>query len=219
VVYYQIRDAVKAIYNVDDYASTVPILAQTTLRNVLGKYTLSEANSRRGMINATLKKELHQQIDNWGMNVLNVELKAIAPTSRVQQSMNNIIIAEQGKLASEFEAHAAEIQADGKKRAAIKDAEAKAKAVLLAADALGEAIRIKAKANAAALSVEAKAVQEVATPNVMFYWRLKTTETALRDNTTVLLPPDKNGIWNVLDIARMTSEQQQHKPTNKDKHK
>jgi regulator of protease activity HflC (stomatin/prohibitin superfamily) len=63
VVYYQVHDPVKAAYHVQDYANTVPTLAQTTLRNELGKRTLAEANRHRQHINASLKSELHDQID------------------------------------------------------------------------------------------------------------------------------------------------------------
>ncbi|MHA2066232.1 MAG: SPFH domain-containing protein, partial [Candidatus Thorarchaeota archaeon] len=91
VAYYRVDDPYKARYNVDDYADTVPRLAQTTLRNVLGTFTLAEANSQRQMINEQLKKELDSQITEWGMVVISVELQEIRPTRRVQESMNNII--------------------------------------------------------------------------------------------------------------------------------
>lgn len=187
------------------------------MRNVLGKYNLAVANSSRDKINATLCEELQAQINDWGMRVLNVELKSIEPTGRVQESMNNIIIAEQGKIAAEYDAHAAEVKADGEKRAAIKDAEwtaraqildaeAKAETIRLEASAKADAIRMEASAKADAVSLEGKAVDDVGTDRVLRYWGLRTTENALKNNTKLLLPQNGSGMWNVLDVAKAVSE-------------
>ena len=191
VVYYRVNDPFKAQYNIDNFASTVPTLAQTTLRNVLGTLNLSDANSQRRDINERLKIELENQIKDWGMEVINVELQQIKPSDRVQESMNNIIIAEQEKIAAENLANAEEIKADGERRATIKKAQANA-----------DAIRLEAEANADAMKIEYEAAQEFFKDGAIPYQQLKTTETALKNNTTVLFPKEGN-TWNLLDIARL----------------
>ena len=202
VAYYRVKDPYKARYNVDDYENTVPTLAQTTLRNVLGTFTLADANSQRQSINAKLKDELESQVTDWGMEVISVELQEIRPTRRVQESMNNIIIAEQEKIAAENQAHALEIAADGKRRAAIKEAEGEARAVVLAAEADAEQVRLDAQAKADAMRLKYDTANECFKGNAMFLERLETTRESLKNNSTVLLGKE-NQTWNLLDIARM----------------
>jgi regulator of protease activity HflC (stomatin/prohibitin superfamily) len=208
VAYYQVRDPFKAIYNVDAYSETVPVLAQTTLRNVLGTFSLAEANSQRKLINDMLQKELQAQIDEWGIKVMNVEMKSIQPTTRVQESMNNIIIAEQEKIAATNAAHAVEIAADGQRRAVIKAAEGDAQGVILKATAEADATRLKAKASADALQMECDAAQQYFTGNVLPYWRMKTTQASLENNTTVLLPKE-GGTWNIFDVVSAMGKKSQ----------
>ncbi len=59
VVYYRVEEAKKAIYNVNNFAMSVPSLAKTTLRAVIGKMTLTEANENRDQINEEVEKILH----------------------------------------------------------------------------------------------------------------------------------------------------------------
>lgn len=205
VTYYRVEDPVKAIYNVDNYEHTVPTLAQTTLRNVLGTFSMEDANSQRKRINEELRSELETHVKDWGMKVINVELQKIEPTERVQRSMNEIIISDQERIAAKNRANAREIDADGERRAAIKAAEGKAQAVLLEAQARAEATRLQARAKADALQMECDTVQKHFSGNVLPYWQLKTTVESLRHNTTVLMPKDGN-TWNLMDIASIAKQ-------------
>jgi len=199
VAYYRVKDPYKARYHVDDYANTVPTLTQTTLRNVLGTFTLSEANSQRQNINAQLRRELEGQISDWGMEVISVELQQIIPSRRVQESMNNIIIAEQEKIAAENRAHAVEIDADGKKRAEVKKAEGSAQAVTLNAQAQAEAIRLNAQAQADAMRLKYDTANECFVGDAKDLERLQTTVESLRNNTVVLMDKGQQ-TWNLLNL-------------------
>lgn len=206
LVYFQVVDPFKARYNVDNFETTVPSLAQTTLRNVLGTFNLAEANSQRKEINDRLKEELESQIHEWGMRVVSVELQQIEPTDRVQKSMNDIVVAEQQMIASTNLANAEEIKADGIKRASVKEAEGKATALRLNADAKAYTVRVAADADAAAIAVKYQAVQDNFHGNVVDYQRLMTTETSLKHNSTILLPQDGRTI-NLIDVAKLTAEE------------
>jgi regulator of protease activity HflC (stomatin/prohibitin superfamily) len=134
VVYYKVQDIKKAIYNVQDFKTSVPSLARTTLRAVIGKMSLSEANENRSKINVDVEKELDKQTDDWGISIIRVELQTIEPPKDVQAAMNMVVKAENEKIAALDTATALETKADGQKRAEIKVAEGKRQASILEAE-------------------------------------------------------------------------------------
>lgn len=142
LVYYKVNDAKKALYNIDDHKTQLVALARTTLRSVLGKMTLTEANEKRTDINQSVEQILDKETASYGVDVLRVEIQKIDPPQDVQESMNSIIKAEQQKIAATNLAEAAEIQADGKRRAAIKEAEGFKQAEILKAEGQAKAIAL-----------------------------------------------------------------------------
>ena len=142
VVYYKINDVKKSIYNIDNYRSAIPSLAQTTLRAIMGKMTLTEANENRQRINQSVELELDKETNQWGIDIIRVELQKIDPPQDVQQAMNNVVKAENEKIAAKDLAMATEIRADGDKRASIKVAEGEAQAIELRAQANAHAIKM-----------------------------------------------------------------------------
>ncbi|MCJ7716171.1 MAG: paraslipin, partial [Anaerolineales bacterium] len=100
VVYYKVDDAQKAIYNVNNFATSVPSLAKTTLRAVIGKMTLTEANENRDTINEEVAKILSIEVSKWGIDVVRVELQRIEPPADVQEAMNVVVKAENEKIAA-----------------------------------------------------------------------------------------------------------------------
>ena len=79
VVYYKIMDVKKSVYNVDDHRAQLTSLARTTLRAVIGKMTLTEANENRDDINMKVEKVLDKETDSYGVEVLRVEIQKIEP--------------------------------------------------------------------------------------------------------------------------------------------
>jgi regulator of protease activity HflC (stomatin/prohibitin superfamily) len=123
IVYYQIKDVKKSEYNVDNHRKQLSSLARTTLRAVMGKMTLTEANENRDDINQRIEKVLDKETDSYGVEVLRVEIQKIEPPHDVQVSMNQVVKAEQEKIAAINFANATETRADGERRAEIKKAE------------------------------------------------------------------------------------------------
>ncbi len=113
VVYYKVTDAQKAIYEVNNFELSVPSLAKTTLRAVIGKMTLTEANENRDLINQEVEKILDREVSKWGITVIRVELQRIEPPPDVQTAMNMVVKAENEKIAALDLATAIETQADG----------------------------------------------------------------------------------------------------------
>ncbi len=197
VVYYRVRNPKKAIYNVNDYKSSVISLARTTLRAVIGKMSLSEANELRDKINLMIEKEMSSQIEHssddnegWGIDIIRVELQQISPPKDVQEAMNKVVKAENEKIAARDLAEAAEIKADGQRRAEIKKAEGIKQGKILMAEGEAEAIRLVNEA-----------AQKYFKGNAQILKKLETVEKALQKNSKIVVP-SKTELVNVIsDLA------------------
>ena len=181
VVYYKVTDAQKAIYEVNNFELSVPSLAKTTLRAVIGKMTLTEANENRDLINQEVEKILDREVSKWGITVIRVELQRIEPPPDVQEAMNMVVKAENEKIAALDLATAIETKADGERRAEIKKAEGIAQAIKLKAEADGEAIKIVNEA-----------AEKYFVGNAQLLKKLETVSEALRDNAKIIVPSDSD---------------------------
>jgi regulator of protease activity HflC (stomatin/prohibitin superfamily) len=190
VVYYRVEEAQNSIYNVNDYESSVPSLAKTTLRAVIGKMTLTEANENRDQINEEVEKILSKEVAKWGIDVVRVELQRIEPPDDVQEAMNKVVKAENEKIAALDQATAIETKADGERRAEIKRAEGVAAAIRLKADADGDAIKT---VNVAA--------EQYFVGNAQMLKKLETVAEALKDNSKIIVPSNSDLVNVVSDLA------------------
>jgi regulator of protease activity HflC (stomatin/prohibitin superfamily) len=197
VVYFRVVDPVKAKYAAQNYYMQITSLARTTLRDIIGKMTLTEANSKRDTLNAILEKELDKQTDAWGIDVIRVELQRIEPPPDVQQAMNNVVIAEREKKAAIDFATATETQADGERRAEIKKAEGQKQGLILQAEGEAEAIRKVALAEADKIEKVNTAIQKFFKNEAQVYKKLETVERSLRDGSKYVIDPNTS-ITNVI---------------------
>jgi regulator of protease activity HflC (stomatin/prohibitin superfamily) len=197
VVYFRVMDPKKAIYNAENYKRQITSLARTTLRDIIGKMTLTAANSKRDELNAILERELDKQTEAWGIDVIRVELQRIEPPDDVQTAMNNVVIAERDKKAAIDFATATETKADGEKRAEIKMAQGKKQAVILEAEGEADAIRKVAEAEADKIQMINTAIQKYFKNEAQVYKKLETVESALRDGTKYVIDPNTE-ITNVI---------------------
>jgi regulator of protease activity HflC (stomatin/prohibitin superfamily) len=117
VVYFKVIDSIKAVLEVENYLLATSKLAQTTLRSVMGQVELDELLANRDQINHKLQSILEKETSNWGVNVLNVEMKQIDLPAEMQRAM-----ARQAE--AERERRAKVIAADGEFEASKKLAEA-----------------------------------------------------------------------------------------------
>jgi len=193
VVYYKVAEAQHAIYNVNNFQASVPSLAKTTLRAVIGKMTLTEANENRDKINVEVEKILSKGVAKWGIEVVRVELQRIEPPPDVQDAMNQVVKAENEKIAALDLATAIETQADGERRAEIKKAEGIAAAIRLKADADGDAIKIVNEA-----------AEEYFVGNAQLLKKLETVSEALRDNAKIIVPAGSDLVNVISDLAGTT---------------
>jgi regulator of protease activity HflC (stomatin/prohibitin superfamily) len=155
LLYIQVIDPVKAIYEISHLPEAVSQLAQTTLRNVIGEMDLDQTLVSRDIINSKLKHVLDEACDKWGTKVNRVEIKNITPPREIQVAMEKQMQAERERRAKVLEAEGdkqARIArsegvrqeqinlAEGEKEAQVRRAEGEASAIRAVADAKKAAI-------------------------------------------------------------------------------
>src|SRR4030066_1005339 len=152
VIYYQVVDARRALYEIEDFELAIVKLAQTTLRNIVGEMSLDVCLTSREKINVELRSVLDQATDKWGTKVNRIELQRIDPPADIQTAMHKQKTAEQErrqlrllatgrKEGAEKEKQGAILKAQGAKQSAILQAEGEARAVELVAEAQAKAIK------------------------------------------------------------------------------
>ncbi|MFO7650521.1 MAG: paraslipin, partial [bacterium] len=133
IIYYEVTDPVKVLYNVAQFRLATIKLAQTNLRNVVGDLSLDESLTSRERINAKLRDVLDEATDKWGAKVTRVELQRIEPPSDVTEAMHRQMKAERDRRAAVLEAEghkqAAILTADGDRQARVLEATGQAEAI------------------------------------------------------------------------------------------
>lgn len=139
VIYFQITDPTRVVYNVANFALAALKLAQTNLRNVIGGMELDSTLTSREKINVQLREVMDEATDKWGVKVTRVELQKIDPPRDITDSMSKQMKAEREKRAAILEGEglrqAAILKAEGAKQSAILEAEGKSEAIRRVADA------------------------------------------------------------------------------------
>ena len=166
VVFYQIMDPVKAVYEIESLQKGIAYIAITTIRDIVGKMDLDNTFSSRDAINTQLRDVLDEATDKWGCKVDRVEIKDIKPPVDVRDAMEKQMNAERNKRANILEAEGkrqADITlAEGKKQATILNAEAERESSIRRAQGIREAKILEAEGNAEAIKKVADAkAQEI----------------------------------------------------------
>ena len=128
VVFYQITEPIKAVYEIESLQKGIAYIAITTIRDIVGKMDLDSTFSSRDAINAQLRDILDEATDKWGCKVDRVEIKDIKPPVDIRDAMEKQMNAERNKRANILEA-------EGKRQADITLAEGKKQATILEAEA------------------------------------------------------------------------------------
>ncbi len=157
VIYYQIIDPVKALYEVQNLVLAIEQLVMTNLRNIMGGFALDETLTSRETVNNKLRIVMDEATEKWGVKVTRVELREIEPPASIKQAMNLQMTAERERraevtkaegdkasaiLKAEGEKQSAVLRAQGERDAAIARAEGERQAKILAAQATAEQTRL-----------------------------------------------------------------------------
>ena len=162
VVYWQITDAIKAVYEINDLVGGIVQLTITGMRAVMGEMDLDHTLSQRDQINAKLRVILDEATDKWGVKVTRVDVKNINPPEDVRITMEKQMTAERNRralvLQAEGDRQAAITRAEGEKQAAVTRAEGEKQSAILAAEGAAQARLRNAEAEMEALNRIAQAV-------------------------------------------------------------
>ena len=164
VVFYQITEPIKAVYEIESLQKGIAYIAITTIRDIVGKMDLDSTFSSRDTINTQLREVLDEATDKWGCKVDRVEIKDIKPPVDIRDAMEKQMNAERNKRANILEAEGkrqADITlAEGKKQATILNAEAERESSIRRAQGLRESKILEAEGNAEAIKKVAQAKAE-----------------------------------------------------------
>ncbi len=168
LLYFQIVDPFKAVYEINNLPNAIEKLTQTTLRNIIGEMELDQTLTSRDVINTKLRGVLDDATNKWGIKVNRVELQDITPPQSVLQAMEKQMQAERDKratiLTSEGQKQAQILQSEGEKAATINRAEADKQQAILRAEGEATARIRKAEAEATALEKITQAVGQSTNP-------------------------------------------------------
>ena len=168
LLYFQIVDPFKAVYEINNLPNAIEKLTQTTLRNIIGELELDQTLTSRDTINTKLRAVLDDATNKWGIKVNRVELQDITPPESVLQAMEKQMQAERNKratiLTSEGEKQAAILQSEGEKTSTINRAEATKQQAILFAEGEATARIRKAEAEAIAIQKITEAVGQSTNP-------------------------------------------------------
>ena len=168
LLYFQIIDPFKAVYEINNLPNAIEKLTQTTLRNIIGEMELDQTLTSRDTINTKLRSVLDDATNKWGIKVNRVELQDITPPASVSQAMEKQMQAERDKratiLTSEGNKQAQILQSEGEKQAKINKAEAAKQQAILIAEGEAQARIRKAEAEATAIDKITAAVGQSTNP-------------------------------------------------------
>lgn len=203
LLYFQIMDPIKAVYEIDNLPNAIEKLTQTTLRNVVGELELDESLTSRDIINTKLRTVLDEATNKWGVKVNRVELQDITPPDSVRNAMEQQMQAERSRraeiLRAEGEKQSQILQSEGEKQSLINQAEAEKQSNILRAEGEAQAKILQAEAEAAAILKVAEAVAQSKTDPAAYLLATKYIATLKEmvsgDATkTVYLPYEASGI-------------------------
>lgn len=203
LLYFQITDPKKAVYEIDNLPNAIEKLTQTSLRNVIGELELDETLTSRDTINTKLQSILDDATNKWGVKVNRVELQDITPPESVRVAMEKQMQAERNRRAeilnAEGEKQSLILRSEGEKASRINEAEAIKQAEILRAEGDARSIVLNAQAEADAIRKVAEAVAATKTDPATYMLAVKYIETlkemtAGKDNKTVYIPYEASSV-------------------------
>ncbi len=198
LLYYQITDPKRAVYEVSDLPQAIEKLTQTTLRNVIGSLDLDETLTSRDQVNTKLRIILDEATDKWGVKVNRVELQEVNPPLDIRNAMEKQMRAERDRRALILEA-------EGKKSAAILTAQGEMEAAIMTAEGAAQARLKHAQAEADAIAMlQRVAPNSDAFPYLIATSYLKILPEMLKggEGKTIVVPYEASGILGSLSTMK-----------------
>ena len=207
LIYFQIVDPLKSVYEIGNLPNAIEKLTQTTLRNVVGEMDLDQCLSSRDTINAKLRAILDDATNKWGVKVNRVELQDINPPLAIRDAMEKQMRAERTRRATILEAEGEKgsqiLTAEGQRESDIQRAEGQKQSAILEAEGQAQARIRVAEAEAEAIRLVSEAVKGYSGDPVQYLIAQKYLETLNQmtsgnETKTVFLPYEATGVLSSL---------------------
>ena len=217
LLYFQIVDPFKAVYEIDNLPNAIEKLTQTTLSNVIGERELDETPTSPDTINSKLRAVLDEASNKWGVKVNRVELQDITPPESVRNAMEQQMQAERERrakiLKAEGEKTSAILKSEGEKESQINRATADKESQILLAEGEARAKILQAEAEATAIAKISEAIQGTGSNPASYMLAVKYIETMKemvsgKDNKTVYMPYEASSMLSSLGGIKDLFEKQ-----------
>ncbi len=199
ILYFQITDPAKALYEVHNLPDAIEKLTQTTLRNVIGELELDKTLTSRDTINTKLRVILDEATDKWGVKVNRVELQDINPPEDIRNAMEKQMRAERNRRARILEA-------EGEKRSQVLVAEGDKEAKIARAEGEARSKLLVAEAEAAAIHMIMDAIQTTKTDPAQYMLAMKYInafhDIVQKNDKTVVIPYESSAILGSLETIK-----------------
>jgi regulator of protease activity HflC (stomatin/prohibitin superfamily) len=199
VIYYQVIDAKRALYEIEDFELAIVKLAQTTLRNIVGEMSLDVCLTSREKINVELRSVLDQATDKWGTKVNRIELQRIDPPADIQLAMHKQKTAEQERRQFRLLATGRKEAAAQEKEGTILKAQGDKASAVLRAEGEAKSIELVAAAQAGAIKMVSEAANQYFKENAQLNKRLDVIRDTFSQQTKIVVPSSAD-ILNVLGL-------------------
>jgi regulator of protease activity HflC (stomatin/prohibitin superfamily) len=216
VVYWQITDPTKAIYEVGDLTGGIMQLTLTAMRNVVGELELDHTLSSRETINTKLRLILDEATHRWGVKVTRVEVRNINPPEDVRVTMEKQMTAERNRralvLQADGERQAAITRAEGEKQSAITRAEGEKQSAILRAEGAAQSRLAQAQAEAKAIHEVSEAIRGLGNPAqylvTMRYIESLKEMAGARNSKIVFMPFEASGVLSSIGALKQVFGEQ-----------
>ncbi|HMK16994.1 MAG TPA: SPFH domain-containing protein [Chitinophagaceae bacterium] len=203
IIYFQITDPVKAVYEISNLPEAIEKLTQTTLRNVIGEMDLDQTLTSRDTINGKLRSVLDEASHKWGVKVSRVELQDINPPKHIRDAMEKQMQAERSKRASILESEGKKasqvLESEGLKTAEINKADGEKQAMILIAEGQAQARIRTAQGEAEAIQKITHAIGSTKSDPVNYLIAVRYIDklgemVSGKDNKVIYIPYEATGI-------------------------
>ena len=203
LLYFQIMDPVKAMYEIENLPLAIEKLTQTTLRNVIGELDLDETLTSRDTINMKLRQILDEASHKWGVKVNRVELQDINPPRDIREAMEKQMRAERDRRAQIIDAEgskrAAVLQAEGIQQSQITTAEGQKQSQILEAEGDAQSRIRRAQGEAEAIRLVTEAIKASNGDPTNYLIAMKYLETlgdltSGQNNKVIYMPYEATGV-------------------------
>jgi regulator of protease activity HflC (stomatin/prohibitin superfamily) len=210
LLYFQVVDPMKSVYEISNLPDAIQKLTQTTLRNVIGELDLDETLTSRDTINGKLRAILDEASHKWGVKVNRVELQDIIPPRDIQDAMEKQMRAERDRratlLTADASKQAAVLESLGQRESQINNAEGEKRSQILIAEGEAEARKRVAEAEAEAIRLVTHTVKESGGDPVQYLVAIRYIEAmkemAGNGNKVVFMPYEAGGVMGSLGALK-----------------